>query len=78
MKDAAVFLQHIRDAIARIDAYTVGGRRACLSDTLLQDAVMGEIVSHVPLGLRQRYTLCSVIAGVSSNPDPAAGASRQG
>jgi hypothetical protein len=32
VKGAAVFLQHIRDAIARVEAYTAGGRRAFLKE----------------------------------------------
>ena len=61
MKDAAVFLQHIRDAIARIEAYTVDGRRAFLADTMVQDAVIrnleviGEAVRNLPLDLRRQY-----------------------
>ena len=59
MKDAAVFLQHIRDAIARIEAYTVDGRRAFLADRMVQDAVIrnleviGEAVRNLPLDLRR-------------------------
>jgi uncharacterized protein with HEPN domain len=40
VKDAAVFLQHIGDATARIEAYTTGGRRVFLADTMVQDAVI--------------------------------------
>ena len=61
MKDAAVFLQHIRDSIVRIEAYTAHGRRAFLADTMVQDAVIrnleviGEAVKNLPLALRQRH-----------------------
>lgn len=61
MKDAAVFLQHIRDAIGRIETYTVGGRRAFLADTMVQDAVIrnleiiGEAVRHLPPELRRQH-----------------------
>ena len=61
MKNAAVFLQHIQDAIARIEAYTVAGRRAFLSDTMVQDAVIrnleviGEAVRNLPLELRRQH-----------------------
>ena len=61
MKDAAVFLQHIRDAIVRIEAYTSHGRQAFLADTMVQDAVIrnleviGEAVKNLPLALRQRH-----------------------
>jgi uncharacterized protein with HEPN domain len=61
VKDAAVFLQHIRDAIARIEVYTAAGRRAFLSDTMVQDAVIrnleviGEAVRNLPIDLRRRH-----------------------
>ena len=61
MKDAAVFLQHIRDAIARIEAYTSGGRGAFFGDTMIQDAVIrnleviGEAVKNLPLDLRRQH-----------------------
>lgn len=61
MKDAAVFLQHVRDAIVRIEAYTAGGRRAFLADTMVQDAVIrnleviGEAVRNLPLDLRRQH-----------------------
>jgi uncharacterized protein with HEPN domain len=61
VKDAAVFLQHIGDAIARIEAYTTGGRRVFLADTMVQDAVIrnleviGEAVRNLPLDLRRQY-----------------------
>jgi uncharacterized protein with HEPN domain len=62
VKDTAVFLQHIRDAISRIEAYTVGGRRAFLADTMVQDAVIrnlevvGEAVRHLPPELRRQQS----------------------
>lgn len=40
MKDALVYLKHIRDAIVRIESYTRGGRRAFFGDTMVQDAVI--------------------------------------
>jgi uncharacterized protein with HEPN domain len=61
VKDAAVFLQHIGDAIARIEAYTTGGRRVFLADTMVQDAVIrnleviGEAARNLPLNLRRQY-----------------------
>jgi uncharacterized protein with HEPN domain len=61
VKDAAVFLRHIRDAIARIETYTAAGRRAFLADTMVQDAVIrnleviGEAVRNLPLDLRQQH-----------------------
>jgi uncharacterized protein with HEPN domain len=40
MKDDHVFLAHIRDAIARIESYTQGGRDTFFADTKTQDAVI--------------------------------------
>lgn len=40
MKDDAVYLRHICDAIVRIEAYTKSGRKAFLADTMVQDAVI--------------------------------------
>jgi uncharacterized protein with HEPN domain len=61
VKDVAVFLQHIRDAIARIEMYTIAGRRAFLADTMVQDAVIrnleviGEALRNLPLDLRRQH-----------------------
>jgi uncharacterized protein with HEPN domain len=61
VKDPAVFLRHIQDAIARIEAYTATGRRAFLADTMVQDAVIrnleviGEAVRNLPLDLRRQH-----------------------
>jgi len=61
VKDAAVFLRHIRDAITQIETYTAAGRRAFLTDTMVQDAVIrnleviGEAVRNLPLDLRQQH-----------------------
>ena len=40
MKDSRVYLIHIRDCIARIEAYTVEGKAAFLGDIKTQDAVI--------------------------------------
>lgn len=40
MKDNAVYLRHIRDAIVRIRRYAAGGREDFLSRPMVQDAVM--------------------------------------
>ena len=40
MKDDRLYLEHIRDAIAKIHAYTAGGRDMFLRDSLIQDAVI--------------------------------------
>jgi uncharacterized protein with HEPN domain len=61
VKDPAVFLRHIQDAIARIEAYTATGHRAFLADTMVQDAVIrnleviGEAVRNLPLELRRQH-----------------------
>ena len=40
MKDDRVYLEHIRDCLARIAAYIVDGQARFLADTLVQDAVL--------------------------------------
>lgn len=40
MKDPAVYLHHIRDAIVRIEQYTAQGRKAFFEDSMIQDAVI--------------------------------------
>lgn len=58
MKDDRVSLAHIRDAIARIESYTQGGREAFFADTKTQDAVIrnleviGEAVKNLSADLR--------------------------
>ncbi|MGH9425675.1 MAG: HepT-like ribonuclease domain-containing protein [Terriglobia bacterium] len=54
MSDATVYLKHIRDAIAKIEAYTQGGRKAFFQSTMVQDSVVrnleiiGEAVKNLP------------------------------
>ena len=61
MKDDHVFLAHIRDAIARIESYTQGGREAFFDDTKTQDAVIrnleviGEAVKNLSADLRAKH-----------------------
>jgi uncharacterized protein with HEPN domain len=61
MKDDHVFLAHIRDAIARIESYTQGGRDAFFADTKTQDAVIrnleviGEAVKNLSADLRAQH-----------------------
>lgn len=61
MKDAAVYLKHIRDAILRIESYTSKGRKAFFQDTMIQDAVIrnleviGEAVRNLPPDFRRRH-----------------------
>lgn len=43
MKDDRVYLLHVRDACARIRAYTTDGRDAFVADTRTQDAVIRNI-----------------------------------
>jgi len=40
MKDAAVYLQHIVECIARIEQYTKAGRTEFMASTLIQDGVV--------------------------------------
>ncbi len=61
MKDAAIYLRHIRDAITRIEKYTAQGRKAFFDDTLVQDGVIrnleviGEAVKNLPPELRRQH-----------------------
>jgi uncharacterized protein with HEPN domain len=61
MSDESVYLKHIRDAIARIEMYTVDGRERFFRDPMVQDAVIrnleiiGEAVSHLSLDFRQQH-----------------------
>ncbi len=50
MKDASVYLKHIQDAIARIESYTVQGRKAFFGNTMVQDAVIRnlEVIGEAP------------------------------
>ena len=40
MRDEVVYLRHIRDAIAKISAYTEGGKKEFFSNPMIQDAVV--------------------------------------
>ena len=61
MKDPAIYLRHIRDAIARIEKYTVQGGKTFFEDSMVQDAVIrnleviGEAVRNLPPDLRRRH-----------------------
>lgn len=61
MRDESVYLKHIRDAIERIESYTVGGRKAFFQDTMVQDAVIrnleviGEAVKNLSSDFRRRH-----------------------
>lgn len=61
MKDAAIYLRHIRDAITRIEKYTAQGRKAFFEDSMVQDAVIrnleviGEAVRSLPPELKRRH-----------------------
>jgi len=61
VKDPAVYLRHIRDAIARIGKYTAQGRNAFFEDSMVQDAVIrnleviGEAVRSLPPELKRRH-----------------------
>ncbi len=57
-----VYLRHIRDALARIRAYTAAGKRGFMSDTMVQDAtirnleIIGEAAKRVSADFRTRYS----------------------
>jgi uncharacterized protein with HEPN domain len=61
VKDAAIYLRHIRDAIVRIEKYTAQGRKAFFNDTMVQDGVIrnleviGEAVKNLPPELKRRH-----------------------
>ena len=61
MKDDAVYLSHICDALVRIEAYTKSGRKAFLADTMVQDAVIrnleviGEAVRKLSSEFKARH-----------------------
>jgi uncharacterized protein with HEPN domain len=61
MKEARVYLLHIRDALARIQNYTGGGREIFMQQTMIQDAVIrnieiiGEAVKKLPREFRDRH-----------------------
>jgi uncharacterized protein with HEPN domain len=61
MKEARVYLLHIRDALARIQEYTGGGREEFMRQTMVQDAVMrnieiiGEAVKKLPREFRDQH-----------------------
>lgn len=61
MKDAQVYLKHIRDAVAKIEKYTKGGRAAFFKTTMIQDSVVrnleiiGEAVKNLPKDVKKQY-----------------------
>ena len=60
MKDDSVYLRHILDSIARIQAYTNRGRDIFFQETLIQDAVLrnleiiGEAVKRLSASAKQQ------------------------
>lgn len=62
MKDDAVYLQHILDAVDRIQAYTSVGREQFMAETHWQDAtirqleIVGEATKQLSEGLRLRHS----------------------
>jgi uncharacterized protein with HEPN domain len=61
VKGDRLYLSHVRDAIARIEAYTSHGRPAFFSETMVQDAVIrnleiiGEAVKNLSPELRAQH-----------------------
>lgn len=60
MKDDQVYLQHISEAIKKIEGYTAGGREAFVQSSMAQDAVIrnfeiiGEAAKQLSDDVRQR------------------------
>ncbi len=57
MKDPRLYLEHILEAITRIETYTREGRAAFMQSTLIQDAVVRnfEIIGEATKRLRKSY-----------------------
>jgi uncharacterized protein with HEPN domain len=57
VKDDRVYLGHILERIARIEAYTKGGRQAFMDDTMIQDAVIQnlEVVGEATNNLSESF-----------------------
>ena len=61
MKDDRVYLQHILDAIVKIETYTAGGRDVFGHTSMIQDAVMrnfeiiGEATKRLSAPLREQH-----------------------
>lgn len=62
MKDELVYVEHVLDCIARIQAYTGGKKSAFLESTLVQDAVarnlqvMAESTQHLSEAIKGRHS----------------------
>lgn len=61
MRNATVYLKHIRDAIVRIEKYTEDGRSAFFQHTMVQDSVIrnleiiGEAVKNLPAEVKRQH-----------------------
>ena len=61
MKDDTVYLDHILDAMDRIQRYTADGRDAFMADSMIQDAVVwnleiiGEATKGITTDLRKQH-----------------------
>jgi uncharacterized protein with HEPN domain len=61
MRDDGVYLNHILDAITRIESYTSKGKEFFFRENIVQDAVIrnleiiGEAVKNLSAGLRARH-----------------------
>jgi uncharacterized protein with HEPN domain len=55
VKDDRIYLAQFRDAVARIDTFTSGGRAAFLADPMIQDAVIRnlEVIGEAAKGLSE-------------------------
>ena len=61
MKDDKIYLQHIRDAIQKIETYSMGGKESFNKNTQVQDAVIrnleiiGEAVKNLSVNLKNKH-----------------------
>jgi uncharacterized protein with HEPN domain len=57
IKDDQLYLIHISDCIAKIEAYTAQGREAFLKDSMIQDAVIRnfEIIGEAVKSLSESF-----------------------
>ena len=51
MKDDRLYLIHVSECITRIESYTAGGKNAFFASTLIQDAVLRNVLVHDYLGV---------------------------
>jgi uncharacterized protein with HEPN domain len=61
VKNTSAYLQHISEAIAKVEKYNGGDRKKFMEDTMVQDSVIrnleiiGEAAKNLPADLRKSY-----------------------